>query len=110
MKYIFKNVKTSMIGNIHKKLFSTQQTTVQPWVEVENRIAKLKSELVLKKHGQIEKYKNKNLKFKASLPIRIKGLSRTLAAILIYMIKLKLTIITYVASISGTINNIQRHY
>lgn len=57
MKNLLKNVKSSLFKNVNFKLFSsTQQTTIQPWVEVENRLTKLKSELVLKEHGQIEKY------------------------------------------------------
>lgn len=35
--------------------FSTS-SNVQPWVEVENRLAKLRGELVLKEHSQMEQY------------------------------------------------------
>ena len=43
--------------NINKNLrfFSTEQS-VQPWVGVENKLAKLRSELVLTEHSQIENY------------------------------------------------------
>ena len=35
---------------------SSNERAVQPWVEVENRIATLRGQLVLSEHGQIEEY------------------------------------------------------
>jgi acyl carrier protein len=39
-----------------KDVQKEKETTVQPWVEVENRLAKLRGELVLTQHAKIEKY------------------------------------------------------
>ncbi len=38
------------------KSVSSSERAVQPWVEVENRLAKLRGELVLSEHGKIEGY------------------------------------------------------
>ena len=38
------------------KNFSTTTSSVQPWVEVENRLSKLKGELVLTEHSKVEAY------------------------------------------------------
>ena len=40
----------------HKQLSGGETRAVQPWVEVENRLARLRGELVLSDHGKIESY------------------------------------------------------